>query len=49
MFIAQVVIPNFNKKRKKLSEDFVKGTICQDYLLMIEKDIKLYDSLHQEI
>ena len=49
VFIAQVVIPNFNRKRKKLSEDFVKGTICKDYLLMIEKDIKLYDSLHQEI
>lgn len=49
VFLCQVVIPNFNIKRRRTAEDYVKGTICKNNLIKLQKYIEMWKSIHPEI
>lgn len=49
VFICQVVIPNFNMKRRKMAEEFIKTTIGKTFTESLQKDIEIWQSLYQEI
>ena len=49
VFISQVVIPNFNIKRRQLANNFVREVICKTNLVKLKKDLAMWNSIYQQI
>ena len=49
VFICQVIIPNFNMKRRKSADSFVKDVICKNYIVKLKKDLEMWQSIYKEI
>ena len=47
VFISQVLIPNFNIKRQKLADDFVKGNVCKSHIKHLKKEGKNWAFLYE--
>jgi hypothetical protein len=46
VFICQVVIPNFNMRRRQMADNFIKGVVCKNYLTKLQKDIEMWQIIH---